>query len=43
MTNFFAGRTLEAPDNEFSQYKLRILLLVADFASHAKFVFSWPA
>ena len=23
--------------------KLRTVLLVADFANHAKFVFSWPA
>jgi len=38
--NFFTGRSLETLD---LANKLRIVLLVAYFANHAKFVFSWPA
>jgi len=38
--NFFAGCSLETLD---LANKLRILLLVKDFANHAKFLFSWPA
>jgi len=40
MTKFFAERSLETPD---LANKLRILLLVADFAIHTKFVFLWQA
>jgi len=40
MINFFGGRSLETPD---LANKLRILLLVADFANRANFVFPWPA
>ena len=37
---FFSSRSLETP---YLANKLRILLLVANFANHDKFVFSWPA
>jgi len=40
MKKFLAGRSLETPD---LVSKPHIVLLVADFANHAKFVFSWPA
>jgi len=40
MKTFFADRSLDTPD---LYNKLRLLLLVADFSNHVKFVFSWPA